>query len=129
MNDLTGLKALVVEDEGGIALMIEDMLEELGCEIAASVAHLTQAGDLASTADVDFAVLDVNIAGKPVFPVAQVLRARKIPFVFSTGYGEGGLPPEFAGNPVVGKPFSIDGLRHAISIALALGSSSTIDRA
>jgi CheY-like chemotaxis protein len=124
MNDLAGLKALLVEDEGGIALMIEDMLEEFGCKIVASVARLRQASDVASTAAVDFAILDVNIDGQEVFPVARVLRTRGIPFVFSTGYGAGGLPPEFSATPVVGKPFTIEGLRSAILAALTPGSSS-----
>jgi CheY-like chemotaxis protein len=120
MNILSGLKVLVVEDEGGIALLIEDMLQELGCEITASVAHIARAEEAASTAEIDFAVLDVNLDGKPVFPVAHILRKRLIPFVFSTGYGIGGIPPEFAGNPVVAKPFSIEGLQAAIMDAISL---------
>jgi CheY-like chemotaxis protein len=123
MNELSGLKALVVEDEGGIALMIEDMLEELGCKIAASAAHLKKAREMAEAAAIDFAVLDVNIDGKLVFPVAHILRTRGIPFVFSTGYGAGGLPTEFSGTPVVGKPFTIDALRDAILAAWAFGPS------
>ena len=74
MAELAGLRALVVEDEGSVALLIEDMLEELGCEVAASVATLAEALTAATDGSFDFAVLDVNLAGELVFPVAEVLR-------------------------------------------------------
>ena len=117
--DLSGLKVLVVEDEGGIALLIEDMLLELGCEIAASAAHLNEANELARHCQIDFAVLDVNLDGQPVFPVARALRDRGVPFVFSTGYGAGGLPADLAGYPVVSKPFLMNSLREAVVSAIS----------
>jgi CheY-like chemotaxis protein len=119
MNGISGLKALIVEDEGSIALLIEDMLERLGCEIAASVARLSEACEVARTATFDFAVLDVNLDGKPAFPVADILRERRIPFVFSTGYGDSGLPAEFNGRPVLSKPFLTRDLQRAILQALS----------
>jgi CheY-like chemotaxis protein len=109
---------VVVEDEGSIALLIEDMLLELGCEIAASAAHLAQAREVACSAGFDFAVLDVNLAGQPAFPVAKILRERRIPFVFSTGYGASGIPEEFKGTPTLSKPFAVDELREKIAFAL-----------
>ncbi len=118
MSEFAGLKVLVVEDEGFVALMIEDMLLDLGCEIAASVARLSHAREVAATAQVDFAVLDVNLDGQPVFPVADILRERRIPLLFSTGYGAGGLPGEYLSHPVVGKPFSLEELRRGIAAAL-----------
>jgi CheY-like chemotaxis protein len=114
MTNLAGLKVLVVEDEASIALLIEDMLEELGCEIARSVAHLSDACRFALLAAVDFAVLDLNLHGKPAFPVAGILHDRRIPFVFSTGYGASGVPQEFRAYPVLTKPFTLDLLRNAI---------------
>jgi DNA-binding response OmpR family regulator len=83
MVELAGLRALVVEDEGGVALLIEDMLEQLGCDIAASIATLEKALAFARANTFDFAVLDVNLDGKPVFPLAELLKSRKLPFVFS----------------------------------------------
>ncbi|TIV33613.1 MAG: response regulator, partial [Mesorhizobium sp.] len=68
-------RALVVEDEGSVALLIEDMLEQLGCVVAASVATLGKALSAASVEPFDFAVLDVNLGGELVFPVAQELQS------------------------------------------------------
>lgn len=118
MIDLTGLRVLVVEDEGAVALMIEDMLESLGCEIADSVARLAEACKTAAEVEADLAVLDVNLDGQLVFPAAAILRERRIPIVFSTGYGASGLPDEFSGTPVLGKPFSMAQLRQTIAETL-----------
>jgi CheY-like chemotaxis protein len=118
VSELAGLRVLVVEDEASIALMIEDMLQDLGCEIAASVARLGDACAAAATAEIDLAVLDVNLDGQPVFPVARILHERKIPLVFSTGYGAGGLPAEFSGHPVLGKPFSMSSLQQTLALAV-----------
>ncbi|KKX32886.1 response regulator [Rhizobium sp. LC145] len=115
MRDISGLKVLIVEDEGLVALMIEDMLQDLGCEVIASVSRLADARTIAAKAEVDLAVLDVNLAGEPSFSVAEILRNRQIPFIFSTGYGMEGLPDEFGGHPVIGKPFSSGELQQIIA--------------
>ena len=124
MTGLSGLKALVVEDEGSVAFMIEDMLQELGCTVHASVARLEDARGIAQKAMVDFALLDVNLNGQLVFPVAEILRRRRIPFVFSTGYGASGITDEFRNYPVLGKPFTLGDLQH--KLAVALGEPDTL---
>ena len=124
MTELSGLKALVVEDEGSVAFMIEDMLQELGCAIHASVARLEDARRIADTAMVDFAVLDVNLNGQFVFPVAEILRRREIPFIFSTGYGPSGVSDEFRNYPVLSKPFTIGDLQQKLVAALGEGRLS-----
>jgi CheY-like chemotaxis protein len=121
MNGFSGIKVLVVEDEGFVALLIEDMLQDLGCEIVASVARLQEACTIARTAQIDLAVLDVNLGGERSFPVAHILHERGVPFMFSTGYGTSGLPAEFSGCQVLAKPFSAKALQE--TLALALGSS------
>jgi CheY-like chemotaxis protein len=118
MTEFTGVRVLVVEDEGLVAMMIERMLETLGCEIVSSEARIPQALAIAATAEIDFAVLDVNVNGEPIFPVAEVLRERRIPFLFSTGYGASGLPEELSGYHVLNKPFSEDELRQKMALAL-----------
>ncbi len=118
MTEFAGLRVLVVEDEGGVALMIEHMLEELGCEVVGSAARLRQAFELARTAQPQLAILDVNVAGELVFPLAGTLHADGIPIVFSTGYGASGIPTEFEPPIVLTKPFTSDELRRALTRAL-----------
>lgn len=120
MVELSGARVLLVEDEGLVALMIEDMLEELGLKVVASAAHVPKACELAARASFDLALLDVNLAGERVFPVARILRDRKIPFLFSTGYGGPPLEEEFRHAPAIGKPFSIDQLKEQLQTILAL---------
>lgn len=119
MTGTSGLKVFVVEDEGAVALLIEDMLDELGCKVVASVGSLAQAERSAADAEVDLAMLDVNIGGESVLPIAGLFHDRHIPLLFSTGYGEAGLPDQFSGFPVLSKPFSIDQLREKIAAALS----------
>jgi CheY-like chemotaxis protein len=118
MNRPSPLRVFVIEDEGAIALLLEDMLSELGYEIAASAARLAKACDMARMGEFDFAILDVNLAGEPVFPVAAILQELRIPFIFSTGYGGGAIPAQFSKYPALSKPFSLEQLRQAILDAL-----------
>ena len=112
-------RVLVVEDESMIRLLLEDMLDELGYHVAAEAVRVDEA--LAAVRDTvfDLAILDVNLNGETIAPVADLLAARGIPFVFSTGYGEHGLPPAHRGRPTLKKPFQIDGLGRALGTALA----------
>jgi CheY-like chemotaxis protein len=112
-------RILVVEDELMIRMLLEDMLCELGCTVTAAVAHLEEAIEAARTADFDVAILDVNLNGQPVAPVADALVARGRPFIFATGYGEQGLPEAHRGRPTLRKPFQIDGLSRMLNTVLA----------
>ncbi|WP_434557352.1 response regulator [Pseudomonas sp. Z5-35] len=118
MTLFVGIRVLLVEDEGTVAMLIEEMLEELGCTVVASVPRLAVAREMAGAAQIDLAILDVNLAGERVFPVAEILRSRDIPFLFSTGYGASGVPGEFAGYPVLHKPFSESELQQKIALTL-----------
>ena len=108
------LKVLVVEDESLVALDIENMLEEMGCKVVASVPRLVRALDLASRLDFDLAVLDINLAGEVVYPLAFRLAVRGIPFVFSTGYGTSTLPEELRDRPILRKPVMLASLKRAV---------------
>lgn len=103
-------RIFLVEDEALVALMIEDMLEDLGFAVVEIAAHLPKACELARTGSFDAAVLDVNLAGEFVFPAARILRDRRVPFLFSTGYGGPPLEEEFREAPTIGKPFSVEQL-------------------
>jgi CheY-like chemotaxis protein len=109
------LRILVVEDEMTIALMIEDMLIELGHEVLELAMRLPRAEELARKEDFDLAVLDVNLDGRNSFPVADILSERGIPFVFATGYGASGLESGYSAHPVVTKPFMTEDLKAIIS--------------
>ncbi len=108
------LRILIVEDEMLVAMNIEDMLLDLGHEVAGIASRLSPALSLVADADFDVALLDVNLAGEPSFPVAAALRARHIPFLFATGYGIRGLDDEFRASPVLQKPFVAADLGHAL---------------
>jgi len=118
MANLAGLRVLVVEDEGMVAIMLEEMLEDLGCEIAASVPSVARAEEAVRTSGVDLALLDVNLAGETTIDFARRLVRHPIPFVFSTGYGSAGVPADLRDRPVLMKPFAPMALRAAIECVL-----------
>jgi CheY-like chemotaxis protein len=99
------LRILIVEDEMLVAMNIEDMLLDLGHEVAGIASRLAPALSLAGEASIDAAMLDVNLAGENSFPVADLLAARGIPFVFATGYGVQGIEERYRGRPLLQKPF------------------------
>ncbi|MCG7393769.1 response regulator [Microvirga sp. ACRRW] len=116
-GDLTGLRILVVEDEAAISLLLEDMLLDFGCEVIGPAARLSAALDAVAKEQVDLAILDVNVAGEPIYPVAEALAQRSIPFVFSTGYGSAGIRDSFRDRPVLQKPFAQHDLKQKLIIA------------
>lgn len=119
-SPLSGLRLLVVEDEAMVAMMLEDMLADLGCVVAGSAGDISRG--LAFAADdalaLDAAVLDINLGGEKVFPVAERLVTRGVPFIFATGYGRDGLLGAFSHTPVLSKPFDHRALEAALISAL-----------
>ena len=119
---LVGRRILVVEDEMMIAMLVEDMLSELGCAVVGPAHALDAALDLARTEQgLDAALLDVNLGGQPVFAVADALREKGVPAIFSTGYGDAGLRDVDRGSQVLQKPFRAGDLAKALSAALRTG--------
>jgi len=116
-------RILVVEDELMIRMLLEDMLGELGYTVAAEAARIEEALEAAKNADFDIAILDVNLNGQPISPVADALVARGMPFVFATGYGERGLPEPYRDRPTLKKPFQMDGLKQMLQTALDRGKN------
>ena len=117
MTDARKRRVLVVEDEMLVAMLVEDILEELGLEVAGICGHLDDALKLAASEAVDFVILDVNLDGKRSFPVADILRARNIPFVFATGYGAKALEAEYANAQMISKPFMFGDIKQALQQA------------
>lgn len=104
MNGKTHPCVLLVEDEACLAMMLQDLLEDAGYRVI-KAARIPAALALAEGEDINAAILDVNVAGREVFPVADQLRRRGVPFMFASGYGERGVPGEFRDYPVLQKPY------------------------
>ena len=110
-------RILLVEDEPMIAFALEDMVLELGYAVVGPAHRLSEALEMAVAEVFDAAVLDVNLNEQRSFPVADLLHERGIPFVFATGYAEGGVgwTREAA---VIAKPYSRDQLSRALTALL-----------
>jgi len=117
------MQVLVVEDEALVAMLLKDMLAEIGHDVVITAGRLKDALAAADQADIDFAVIDLNLRGEPTFEVGDRLKARGIPFFFATGYGPGGLPPEWAGHNTLQKPFQPIELEAAVAACLASRSN------
>jgi CheY-like chemotaxis protein len=111
---LTGVRVLVVEDEAAISMLLEDMLLDFGCSVVGPAARLSTALEMASQEIFEVAILDVNVAGEPIYPVAEAIAQRDLPLVFSTGYGGAGIREPFRDRPVVQKPFSQADLKRTL---------------
>jgi CheY-like chemotaxis protein len=115
-GDPAKFRILVVEDETLIAVVIEDVLLGLECEIVGPTGRLDAALRLANEGNFDAAILDVTIRGGKVYPVAEQLVARGIPFVFASGYGDWALPAALRDKPRLMKPFTISALEERIRL-------------
>jgi CheY-like chemotaxis protein len=117
-REFEGLRVLLVEDESLVALLMEDILAELGCRVLGPVARIAPAIASVEEDGFDLAVLDINLGGQPVFPVAKRLAERGIPFLFVTGYSRSEIARDFRDRPMLMKPFHHDELRAAIGAAV-----------
>jgi CheY-like chemotaxis protein len=104
-------RLLVVEDEYLIRMLLEDMLVDLGYDVAAAVGSIAEASQFAASGDFNAAILDVNLDGQQIYPVAEILAKRGLPFVFVTGYGERSLPEPYRDRPALQKPFQAEQLK------------------
>lgn len=95
---------LIVEDEFMIADDLMHMLESLGSQVVGPAPTVGEALALIDGAEIELAILDVNLGGEKAFPIADALKARDIPFVFATGYDRSALPAEYADTPRCEKP-------------------------
>ena len=118
-DEFKGIRVLLVEDDAMICLLLEDMLLEFGCEIIGPACDITRASDMARRhVGIDVAILDVNLAGQVVFPVAEILAERGVPFLFVTGMGADGLPAGWQDHPTVQKPMTVAQLAAALGHTL-----------
>ena len=125
-NDLTDLRVLVVEDEMLVSLLIEEVLTDSKCIIVGPYDRVPAALEAARTLALDAAVLDVNLAGTKVYPVAEMLSSRGIPFLLLSGYGSGAAPIEHPSWPVCSKPFKVEELTAMLAKQIAARHQLTL---
>lgn len=120
---MTQASILLVEDEALIRMMLVQMVEELGHRVIAEVGSVDDGRSLAEIEEYDLAILDVNLHGVNVKPVAEAVKSRGLPFFFLSGYGSSGVPRGFEGTPVLAKPCALDKLQHTIDAILLNGET------
>lgn len=101
-----------------VAMLLEDMLQELGFEVVGPVGRLQRALAMAAETPIDAAILDLNLNGEHTYPVAEALTRRGIPFIFATGYGGNGVSDRFRSTPTLQKPFQRIGLERALDAVM-----------
>jgi CheY-like chemotaxis protein len=113
-------RVLIVEDEALVAMLLEDMLIDAGYAVSGTASAIPQALEFVAdaAADFDVAILDVNLRGSPIFPVAEALALAGKPFVFATGYGAGSLPEAWRDRPTLQKPFGAGDVERVLATAL-----------
>ncbi len=112
-------RVLVIEDEMLPAMLLESMVAGLGYAVVGPAARAEQAMAMVADDPPDAVILDINLGGKPAFPVAAALAARAIPFAFVTGYERSQLPAEWRAQPLLQKPFTRARLAETLTALLA----------
>lgn len=110
---------LLVEDEALIRMMLFEMIEDLGHRVIAEAGSVIEGRSLAEIEQYDLAILDINLKGNNVRPVAEAIAARRLPLFFLSGYGPAGVPDGFDGMPVLHKPCTPDLLKRTIDAVLS----------
>ena len=117
---LRGRRVMIVEDEMLVAMELESLLENQGCDVVGPAPTVQRALALLDRERPDAAILDLNLDGQTAIPVAAALNARGIPFLLASGYGNAqSLQPELEGAPRVDKPVSRDRLVRTLARILA----------
>lgn len=122
----SNLRVMIIEDEGIVAMLLEDMLSGLGHQVVASASNIEGATKLVADAQIDLAILDVNLNGHHTYSIAETLTSRGIPFIFATGYGNAGLKPEWRTAKVLQKPFTERDLAQLIDQTVAAAKAQTL---
>jgi DNA-binding NarL/FixJ family response regulator len=118
-GSLSGRRVLIVEDQSMVAMLLEDTLAELGCEIVGMAASFDEAAEKAASLSFDVAIVDINLNGEHTTTIAERMVLERRPLVLTTGYGSANLPSSLQRIPLLQKPFALQELRRAIRQALA----------
>jgi DNA-binding response OmpR family regulator len=119
--NLDGISVLVVEDEGLQAIQLQTALENAGASVIGPVGQVDDAWDLIDLPQLDCAILDVNLHGEMIFPVADALLEHDVPVIFVTAYADEQLPQRYLGLPLLRKPLSLEPLTRTIERELSDG--------
>jgi CheY-like chemotaxis protein len=122
---LQGRGVLIVEDEAMVAMLLEDLLHELGCHVVEIASRVDTALTFVTERQFDVAILDVNLKSETSYPVADLLELRKLPYLFATGYGMEVIPEKYRQRAVLQKPFRKQELEDALlrTMRLAAGGA------
>ena len=121
-----GRRVLLVEDETLVGVMMRDLLTELGISVVGPLCSVAETVSVLSAQEFDCAILDLNLGGNPVYPLADLLTERAIPFFFVTGYGSESIDPRFAAIPVLQKPIAREALEDIVRSTMGLPSYAPI---
>src|SRR4051812_23104158 len=113
-SSLTGRRVLVVEDSPVVAPFTVDILAELGCEVVGPAPNMAVAREMVESGGFDAALMDVHIRGERVFPLCELLAAKKVPFVLTSGYADWTMPEKWDDRPRLQKPYTIDQVEAAL---------------
>lgn len=120
-DSLEGCRVLIVEDDAMISMMLQDLLEDMGCQVVSVASRLGEAQRKSEVDDFDVALLDVNLRGERTFPVAEAMRQRRRPFVLTTGYATTILPDSLRAATLLQKPYRRQDLETALWDAMHSG--------
>src|SRR5438046_4502239 len=116
--NLAGRRILLVEDSPVVGPFTADLLQELGCEVVGPAPNMAAARELVDGGGFDAALMDIHIRGERVFPICEVLEAKGLPFVLTSGYADWQMADKWNERPRLQKPYKLDQVRQALSEAL-----------
>lgn len=120
---LEGRRILLVEDSPVVAPFTADALGELGCIVVGPAPNMAAARELAEGGEFDGALIDVHIRGERAFPICEILQARNVPFIFTSGYADWQMPEKWQDRPRLQKPYTVDHVQRALEALFAKPSA------
>jgi CheY-like chemotaxis protein len=119
VDALRGLHVLVVEDNGLLCCVLEETLRDAGCEVVGPFARLPDAVEAVVTRHIDLALLDINVRGQLVSPLAEQLRERGVPFLLTSAYQPADLPRTLQSAAQLRKPYTDSDLLENLASVIA----------
>ena len=118
-GSLKGRCILIVEDSPVVGPFTADLLHELGCEVAGPAPNMAAARERIESEDIDAALMDVHIRGERVFPLCEVLAAKGVPFILTSGYADWSMPEKWRDRPRLQKPYTVGAVEEALARLLS----------